>query len=55
MQKKEEGGKGDMWPLSCMDEGFPMLHGEEEREKRRASVSYICGEICQVHAPAEFP
>ena len=32
-QKKEEGGKGDMWPLSCMDEGFPMLGRKKEKRE----------------------
>ncbi len=25
VRQKKEGGKGEMWPLSCMDEGFSML------------------------------
>ena len=32
-QKRREGGKGDMWPLSCMDEGFPMLGRKKEKRE----------------------
>ena len=32
-QKKKKGEKGDMWPLSCMDEGFPMLGRKKEKRE----------------------